>query len=547
MAKQPTKRKKQTEEQELEYAYERMSGNNKRSGKYAKSGSKTGSVVVICIALLAIIVAVAAGYIYLSDADLNKVIPYEVSIAGVNVGGMTQAEAIEAVSAATSATYSKTPIEVTVLDSSAQIPASCFRSLDIKAAVKAAYKYTPSKNDSVVPYPLDLAPYLDLDTAKIKNILDELGSNYNTALTQTKYEVTGEAPNQTLVVQLGTPEYGLDLNALYLQVLAAYSQNIFTVEGSCGMIEPQPLDLEEILNKHYVAPINASMDPKTHEILPGTDGYGFELASAKDKLQQAAYGSKVEIPFSTISPEITAENLNAMLYRDVLATFTASANSEKNRDTNLRLACEAINGVILYPGDIFSYNDTLGQRTSEKGYKPGPVYVGNKTTTGIGGGICQVSSALYYCAMVSDLEILVRKNHGFASTYVPLGMDATISWGSLDLRFRNNTDYPIRIEASATGGDTTITLMGTDVKDYYVKMEYEVLNTYDYDVTYQTMAANNAEGYKDGDYIEEPYTGYDVKTYRCKYSKETDELISRDLEATSNYRKRDGIICKIEG
>lgn len=544
MAKQAKKGKYQSEEMELEHAYRSVSGRSGKKGKKKKSHRK-GGAIVICIALIAIAVALAAGYVYLENMDMDKIIQHNVTVAGVNVGGLSQADAIEAVSAVTDSTYGKKALVVTVLDTQAEIPASCVRSFDVKAAVKAAYKYTPTSQSSA-PWPIDITPYLNLDTQKIAEVLNDLGSNYNTALKQSTYEVTGSKPEQVLVIQLGTPEYGLDLNKLNQQVLAAYSQNIFTVEGSCGMIEPEPLDLESILAEYYVAPVNASIDPETYEIIPGADGYGFDIDSAKQQLQQAKYGTKLEIPFTAIAPEITAESLEEMFYRDELATFTAAAKSEPNRDTNLRLACEAINGVILYPGDIFSYNDTLGQRTAEKGYKPGPVYVGNKTKLGTGGGICQVSSALYYCAMVADLEILVRKNHGFASTYVPLGMDATINWGTLDLRFRNNTDYPIRIEASASEGNTTVTLIGTDVKDYYVKMEYEVLNTYKYDLTYETMSPNNAEGYKDGDYIEEPYTGYDVKTYRCKYDKQTNELISKDFEAQSKYRKRDGIICKIE-
>ncbi len=545
MAKQPIKRRRLSEEQELENAYQSVSGSSNKPGKYAKTHRKSG-ILVICIALIAVVVSVAAGYIYFSDADMDKIIQNNVSVAGVNVMGMTQAEAIEAVTTATAGTYGKLAMEVTVLDSKAQIPASCIRSFDVKGAVKAAYKYDPKKQTaSQSPWPIDLTPYLDLDTQKIRDALDTLGSNYNTALKQTTCEVTGTAPQQMLVIQKGTPEYGLDLQALYQQVLNAYSANVFTVEGSCGMIQPEALDLDAVLAKHYVAPINASLDPKTHKVVAGVDGYGFDIEDAKKKLEQAAYGAKIEIPFTVIAPEVTADNLTQMLYRDQLATFTATAESDPNRDTNLRLACEAINGIILNPGDVFSYNDALGERTAKKGYKPGPMYVGDKTVLGTGGGICQVSSALYYCAMVSDLEILVRKNHGFAASYVPLGMDATITWGSIDFRFRNNSGYPIRIEASANGGSTTITLVGTDVKDYYVKMEYEVLNTYDYEVTYQTMAANNPEGYKNGDYIEEPFTGYDIKTYRCKYDKETDELISKDPEAQSSYRKRDGIICKI--
>jgi vancomycin resistance protein YoaR len=319
------------------------------------------------------------------------------------------------------------------------------------------------------------------------------------------------------------------------------------VEGKCGMIEPDPIDLESILSKHYVAPTNATFDQKTFEAVEGVDGYGFDVTEAQNKLKQASYGSTVEIPFTAIPPEITAENLTSMLYRDELATYTAVADSNSDRNTNLRLACEAINGMILFPGQVFSYNSALGERTPERGYKLGPSYSGNKTVMTYGGGICQVSSALYYCTLVAEMETLVRKNHGFAPAYIPLGMDAAVSWGYLDFRFRNTSNYPIRIDATADRGSVTVTLVGTNEKDYYVELEYETLRTEDYSVTYQTMQPNNPNGYKNGDYIVEPYTGYTVKAYRCKYNNETKELISRDLIDQSTYKKRDGVICKIAG
>ncbi len=557
MAKQNQRNSRaRREDAEIEAAFRDVSGSKKTSKKTRKS-NRTGAVIAICAALIAITVCLIAGSIYFSNAELDGIILENVSVAGVDVGGMTQAQAISAVTAAAEKTYFQTPMVVTVFDSTAEIPASCISSLDIKGAVKAAYKFGNSGSQSKRQaeqklamesgYTVDLTPYLELDTDTVKQILTQLGSHYSSTLSQSTYEVTGEAPEQTLVVQLGMPEYGLDLNALYQQVLDAYSQNIFSIQGTCSMIEPEPIDLEGILARYYVAPINASFDTATYEIIEGTAGYGFDIESARALLEQSAFGTTVEIPFTDIAPEITGKDLETVLYRDTLATFTAEAKSEGGRDTNLRLACEAINGLILYPGDFFSYNNTLGQRTEAKGYKLGPSYSGNETVYTVGGGICQVSSALYYCAVVADLEILMRENHGFAPAYMPVGTDATVSWGSVDFRFRNTSNYPIRIEATAQGGSVTVTLVGTDDKDYYVTIEEEILATYDYTVSYQTMSANNTQGYKDGDYITEPYTGYDVRTYRCKYSKEDDSLLSREFEAESNYRVRNGVICRIDG
>ena len=125
-------------------------------------------------------------------------------------------------------------------------------------------------------------------------------------------------------------------------------------------------------------------------------------------------------------------------------------------------------------------------------------------------------------------------------------MDAVVSWNSLDFKFYNNTNFPIRIDAEASGGSVTVSIMGTDEKDYEIKMEYDILETYNHATTYKTMSANNAEGYKDGDEIVKGYTGYDVEVFKCKYDKESGELISRDKVDSSHYRSRDAVICKID-
>ena len=554
--KSATRNQAKREQDEFDAAYRKMTG----SRKYAKKSKKktnTAAIIAVCIAVVAVVFSVAVGYLYLMNAELDGVILENITVAGVDVGGMTQANAIEAVSAATADTYPKTPMVVKVLEAEAEIPTKYVGKLDVRKAVRAAYKFGNSGSQSkrqeqqqiamTTGYTVDLTPYLDLNENAIRDILKQLGANYNTTLSQSTYEVTGTAPDHTLIVKLGVPEYGLDLNKLYQQVLDAYSRNVFQVEGNCSMLEPDPIDLEGINSKYYVAPQNASFNPETFEPTEGKDGYGLDIAAATKALEEAAYGTTVEIRFSVLKPEITAESLKAMLYRDTLATYTATHAGSSNRNTNLQLACKAINGMILYPGDVFSYNDALGERTAARGYKLGPSYSGNETVMTYGGGICQVASTLYYCTLLAELETLVRENHGFVPDYVPLGMDATVSWGSIDFRFRNSSRYPIRIEATADGGSVTVSLIGTDDKDYYIEMEYETLSKEEYSVTYKTMSANNTDGYKDGDYITEPFTGYQVKTYRCKYHKDTKELISRDYVDRSTYKKRDGVICRIEG
>ncbi len=556
MANQANNRSRARVEADKERSYRSTSRSQKSAkGKKNRNGRKA-AIITICIAVIAIIAGIIAGVSYFSKYDDNGLIYENITVAGVDVGGMTKTDAINAVRLATKDTYSVKTMVVQVLDETAELsPALTGAKLDADAAVEAAYNFgrtgtsSQQQKDQLTAlthgYAVDITPYLSLDTEAIKNAINALGANYSSTLSQTSYKIDGDE-DKTLVITIGTPEYALDLNALYDAVLSAYNANTFTAEGNCSVVEPDALDLQAIHDKYCIAPVDAKIDPETFEVIKEVNGYGFVVADVKEKLENAKYGETLEIPFTKIAPEITSDSISNTLYRDVLGTFTARAESEENRDTNLAVACKAINGMILYPGDVFSYNDALGERTAENGYKPGPSYAGNETVYTLGGGICQVSTALYYCTLVADLEIIHRDNHGFLPTYAQYGMDAVVSWGTLDFMFRNNTDYPICIKAEANGGVVTVELIGTDDKDYYIEMDYKILKEDPAETVEVTYPADNPQGYEDGDYIVEPYNGYEVETYKCKYDKQTKALLSQELEATSIYRRRDGKICKIE-
>lgn len=530
--------------------------------KKKRSGAMKGLLIAaICVvAVLVLLVGAGFGVYYLYDGGT---IVGGVSVAGVDVGGMKMSQARSAVEAA-SASYKSNDMAVTVLDTVVKIPAAYVDSLNVRGAVWTAYIYgniglpkTVAQQKQTAAesgYVVNLKPFLSINNSGLKSCLDIFDEAYNTDLIQTVFQIDGEKPSlqqiqdgtnlQTLKITMGTPDYTLDMDALSKAVMDAYSRNTFTLNFPCDVVKPDPIDLETILAGVYVAPVDASLDPNTAEVIPSDFGYGFDLVEAQTQLDSAAYGSEFTFPFSRLDADLTTEELQAKLFRDKLATYTAVHASHSGRNNNLKLACAAVNGLVLKPGEVFSYNATLGERTRAKGYQAASAYIGGETVDTVGGGICQISSSLYYCALLSDLEIVDRKNHGYVSSYMPKGMDATVSWPSLDFKFKNNMDYPIKIEAYSNGGTTTVSIYGTDERDYYVKMEYEVLRTIPYSVIYETKSAGS--GYSDGKVLTTPYTGYDVKSYKCKYDKATNELISREFEANSNYRKRDKVVVRIE-
>jgi vancomycin resistance protein YoaR len=474
-----------------------------------------------------------------------------VTIGGIDLTGMTKTQAKEALSAVAN-TLTAQPMVIRVLDEEITLsPQQTGIAPDVEGAVENAFREKATGS-------FDWLGYLHLDTDAITAAVESLGEKYNTDLSQTTIVATGEVPSLapdadasepglTLTITIGSPEYGMDTDALYRQVLDAYRQGVLEVTGNCSDLQPEIPDLDALYESYYIAPVDAVMDPQTFEVSSDSYGYHFDLEKAKDALSQASYGDSFDITFQKIAPTVTATELSSTLFCDVLGSAQTPYNGKdtNNRNTNLALACASINGVVLLPGESFSYNNTLGERTAEAGYKAAPTYVDGLTVDTLGGGICQVSSTLHYSVLFADLQIDERHPHGYVSDYIPKGMDASVAWGGGDFRFTNSTNYPIRIEAWRADGYVNVNIWGTDERDYYIKMTYSVEQTIPYDTIYQEYPSDNPKGYKDGQVIVTAYTGYVVHTYKEKYSIETDERISREYYQQNNYKKRDKVICKI--
>ena len=141
----------------------------------------------------------------------------------------------------------------------------------------------------------------------------------------------------------------------------------------------------------------------------------------------------------------SAEELEQVLFRDVLGEAKTHVSGSAGRIGNVKLSAQIINGLVLNSGETFSYNESVGKRTADRGFKPAPAYVKGETVDEIGGGICQTSTTLYGAVLRSGLEIVERSNHSIPSTYCPIGQDAAVSWPNMDFKFRNNTEYPLSL------------------------------------------------------------------------------------------------------
>jgi len=193
------------------------------------------------------------------------------------------------------------------------------------------------------------------------------------------------------------------------------------------------------------------------------------IQAVKSALDNGEYVKTIIVDFTTFEPAILKADLEANLV--LVSSTTTSTKDDSNRNTNIRLVCETVDGLVLQPGEFFNYNDFVGKRTSEKGYKEaGGIYDGVLRDE-LGGGICQVSGTMFHSVMKADLQVDERHPHSWPSGYVDYGTDATVTWGGANFQFTNNTEYPVAIHAvykdkdNGNGGWCTIEIYGRPIPD----------------------------------------------------------------------------------
>ena len=200
-----------------------------------------------------------------------------------------------------------------------------------------------------------------------------------------------------------------------------------------------------------------------------------------------------------IQPKFFWENMNVenissiFLYK--IGTYSSEYNeSNCNRATNIKLSAQKINNYILMPGDEFSFNKILGERTEQAGYKLAPAYLSGKIVNEYGGGICQTSSTLYNAVLLANLEVTSRTGHFFSPSYIPIGRDATVSWGTLDFKFKNNKNYPIKICASSINGIVKVDILGIEQEsEYEIIIQSKCISTIHYKIQYEEYSTLNKD------------------------------------------------------
>lgn len=262
---------------------------------------------------------------------------------------------------------------------------------------------------------------------------------------------------------------------------------------------------------------------------PELSGFELDEKSLFDAVVAGIGKGKAEVPLQEGPKQIADSELDKI--KNVVSQYSTTFPSyQTSRNTNIRLATQKLDGVVLLPGQKISFNQTVGKRTVEAGYKEAPVLVYGRHDTGIGGGICQVSTTLYNAALLADMKVVLRNNHSIPSVYVPVGRDATVDWGTLDLILENSSSLPIAIASSYEKGRITFRILGQKDPTLKVKIVTENHRVWSRDPNL-VIDSKLAPGTRK--VVDRGSRAHSIDTYRIVYRNGVE--IRRDHLSKSNY------------
>ena len=381
---------------------------------------------------------------------------------------------------------------------------------------------------------------IKIDEKKLNTIISDISSNLPGKLIQSGYYVE----DKNLIITKGTAGIIVDKPTLEEEIIN-YVKDLSKENCSLSIpiifSEPEKIDIDKIHSEIYKEAKDAYFEEEPFKVYPEVKGIDFDVESAKKMLDENPNNTEIAIALKYTMPKTTLKNLKINLFPDELSTFFTQYDEEnKDRTTNLNIAAAKIDGTIIMPGEEFSYNKIVGARSIEAGYKEAKIYQNGQIIDGLGGGICQISSTLYNAAVCANLDITERFNHQFITSYVKPGRDATVAYGSKDLKFKNNRSYPIRVDAYVSNGMATVNIYGIKEKnEKQVSIDVETLSTIPYETKYikDSSFPSGEEKLK-----QKGADGLIVNSY--KITKENGNIVSKELLYKDTYKPLERIIAK---
>ena len=437
-----------------------------------KSSNKKTLIILISAIILVIAIFASTGFA-LFNINNTKIIS-NISIEGIDVSKLSKKEAEQKISDALEKNIEQS-ISVKTNEFEYQFQLSQIEAkYDINKAIEDAYNI--GRNGNIFKNNLEIVK------RKIKNKNIEIAIEYNQELLENimneiavKIPGAVEEPNYCiedgkLTITKGKAGNSINKESFKKEVikrLELENQNE-PIELEIVNVEPEAIDIDKIYNEVHKEAKDAYYTKDPFQVYPHVEGVDFDLEEAREMLKEDKEEYTIDLKITM--PKITTNKIGSEAFPDLLSTFSTKYDASNTpRTTNLRLAMNKLNGVVVSPGETFSYNKTLGKRTAEAGYKEAGGFAGGRVVQTLAGGICQISSTLYDAVVYANLEIVERHNHMFLAGYVGAGKDATVVYGAYDFKFKNTRKYPVMLKTSIGGGVARIDIFG--IKE---DVEYEV-------------------------------------------------------------------------
>ena len=310
---------------------------------------------------------------------------------------------------------------------------------DVDSAVQEAYEIGRTQNvvKDLWDYANTVTNTVNIDAGIQYNqeVLDICIEKLAEQLPDKVQDYSYKIDKNKLIITRGKPGIELNIEELKNTIIENISnRNYEQVDIPVYQTFPKDINLQQIHDSVYVEPHDAYFTENPIEIHEQVIGIDFNI----DEAQNIITENKDEYTINLIltNPNIFVKDLN--IFNDELSTFSTNYVNNPNRTTNLIIASSKITGTVLMPGEKFSFNKVVGERTVAAGYKNAAIFVNGQVEDGLAGGICQVSSTLYNAVVGANLEISERHNHSKLTSYLPGGKDATVVWGLYDFQFTNN-------------------------------------------------------------------------------------------------------------
>ena len=516
---------------------------NKKSEHKSHIGLLIFSIIFFIVFLLASVFSTVFAFINVNNTTFVS----GISILGIDVSGLSKDDAKQKVTDDVSNRLSTDVIFKHNDETYTLLPSSVGGSFDIDKVIDDAYSVGRNGNIFQNNFAIlnaminskNFIPDFSFNSDSFDNSISQMNSNFADGIVEPSYDISGN----NLIIKSGKNGNIVDsdkIKSLFVDKLIFVPYNTDSIEVPVFSKEANKIDIDAIHSEIYKEAQDASYTTNPYAVYPSSNGLDFNISIDEAKALITGDKDSYTIPLKTLYPNVKTSDIGIEAFPNLLSSYSTSfASSSSNRATNVSLATNKINGKVLMPGEVFSFNGTVGKRTPQAGFKVAGVYMNGQVATDYGGGICQVSSTLYNAVLRANLEIVDRSNHMFEVGYVPIGTDATVSWGAPDFKFKNSRSYPIKIVTSSSNRKCVVKFYGLkESEEYDIEIVSYRTGSVPYRTTYTTDSSLAAGQQK---VIQRGSNGAKSVAYRIR--KKNGQVISKELLSKDTYDPNNQIIA----